>query len=158
MTFDRRWLLPALAALLLLAACGDDDDDAQPDPTSAPTTAATSTATTEPTESPTATATAEPTETPTEAPTQAATEEPSGTTHSATIENFQLPDLMIAVGDTIRWTNADGAPHTSTGRNSEWDSGTIPQGSAFSETFTTAGSFEYYCTIHPSMVGTITVQ
>lgn len=78
--------------------------------------------------------------------------------HSATIENFQLPDLTIAVGDTIRWTNADSAPHTSTGRNSEWDSGTMPQGSAFSETFNTAGSFEYYCTIHPSMVGTITVQ
>lgn len=161
MTFDRRWLLPALAALLLLAAaCGDDDDDAQPDPTSAPTT--TSTATAEPTESPTSAATAEPTATPTEAPTEApttaATEEPAGTTHTATIENFQLPDLTIAVGDTIRWTNADGAPHTSTGRNSEWDSGTIPEGSAFSETFATAGSFEYYCTIHPSMVGTITVE
>lgn len=159
MTFDRRWLLPALAALLLIAAaCGDDDDDAQPDPTSAPTTTATSTATSEPTESPTATATAEPTEAPTEAPTPTATEEPSGTTHSATIENFQLPNLRIAVGDTIRWTNADGAPHTSTGRNLEWNSGTLSQGSAFSETFSTAGSFEYFCEIHPSMVGTITVE
>jgi plastocyanin len=159
MTFDRRWLLPAFAMLLLLAAaCGDDDNDTDASPTSAPTTAATSTATAEPTESPTAEATEAPTEAATEAPTEAATEAPSGTTHAATIENFQLPDLTIAVGDTIRWTNADSAPHTSTGRNREWDSGTLSQGSAFSETFSTAGSFEYYCEIHPSMVGTITVQ
>jgi plastocyanin len=156
MTIDRRWLLPALAALLLLAAaCGDDDDDApQSTPTASPTAEATAEPTEEATPAPTEDATAEPTEEPTAAP----TDEASGTTHDVEIANFQLPDVMIAIGDTIRWTNLDGAPHTSTGRNLEWDSGTISQGSRFGQTFETAGSFEYYCMIHPSMVGTVTVQ
>jgi plastocyanin len=163
MTIDRRWLLPAFAALLLLlVACGDDDDDA-PDstPTPPPTTEATAEPTEEataPTTAPTEEPTAAPTTAPTEEPTAAPTEQPSGTTHDVEIVNFQLPDVTIAVGETIRWTNVDGAAHTSTGRNNEWDSGTMPQGSRFAETFATAGTFEYYCTIHPSMVGSITVE
>ena len=147
MTFDRRWLLPALAALLLIAAaCGDDDDDDAASPIPAQTATATATATAEATEEPTAEPTAEP------------TDESSGTTHDFDIVYFTLPDVTVAVGDTIRWTNIDGTAHTSAARNNDWDSGSLPDRSRFGFTFDAAGSFEYFCTIHPSMVGTITVE
>ena len=42
--------------------------------------------------------------------------------------------------------------------NGEFDSGTLAQGDEFSETFGTAGTFAYHCTIHPSMTGTVTVE
>ncbi len=157
MTFDRRWLLPALAALLLIvAACGDDDDDdgnAQPAPgTSTP--AATMTA--EPSEEPTA----EPTEAATAEPTAAPTEEPAddGSTHDLQIVNFSHVDFTVAVGETVRWTNVDGTAHTTTGRDGDWDSGSMRDGSRFGHTFAAAGTFEYFCTIHPQMMGTITVE
>jgi len=134
--------LPALAALLLIAAaCGDDDDDDVASPIPATTT-------------PTAAATAEATEEPTAEP----TEESSGTTHDLDIVNFTHSDLTVAVGDTVRWTNIDGTAHTSTARNNDWDSGSMPDRSRFGFTFDAAGSFEYFCTIHPTMVGTITVE
>jgi plastocyanin len=39
-----------------------------------------------------------------------------------------------------------------------WNSGSIAPGGKFSMTFTVAGSFPYHCSIHPGMVGTVTVQ
>jgi plastocyanin len=67
------------------------------------------------------------------------------------------PDT-IAAGDTIVWTNNDTEAHTSTGDNGAWNSGVIAPGATYSRTFSTAGTFTYHCTIHPGMVGTITVQ
>ncbi len=55
----------------------------------------------------------------------------------------------------ITWTNRDSAPHTITGDN--FDSGSISQGSTFSQTFKDAGTFDYVCTIHPSMKGKVVV-
>jgi plastocyanin len=54
--------------------------------------------------------------------------------------------------------NNDTTTHTSTGSNGAWDSGSIAPGASFSRTFPAAGSFTYHCTIHPGMVGTVTVQ
>jgi plastocyanin len=67
------------------------------------------------------------------------------------------PDT-IAVGDTISWTNNDSTAHTTTGDDGSWNSATIQPGAAFSRTFTTAGTFTYHCTIHPGMIGTVTVR
>ncbi|MDA0988012.1 MAG: DNRLRE domain-containing protein [Chloroflexi bacterium] len=84
-------------------------------------------------------------------------------TVEATIASFVLPDLTITVGTTVTWTNADGAPHTTTsGTNGQfdglgWDSPTLSTNETFSHTFTEAGTFAYTCVIHPSTNGTVTV-
>jgi len=85
------------------------------------------------------------------------------TTVEATIVNFTLPNLTITVGTTVTWTQADGAPHTTTsGTNGQfdgqgWDSPTLSTNETFSHTFNEAGTFTYTCRIHPSMNGTVTV-
>jgi len=77
------------------------------------------------------------------------------------IVNFAFnPDTVtISVGDTVRWTNNDGAiSYTATSTTGVFDSGTLGNGQQFSFTFTQAGIYPYHCSIHPSMTGTITVD
>lgn len=64
--------------------------------------------------------------------------------------------ITIKVGDTVEWINQDGNAHTVTGEG--FDSGELTQGASFSYTFDQPGSYNYQCTIHPSMTGTINVQ
>jgi plastocyanin len=71
---------------------------------------------------------------------------------------FSPSTTTVTVGGSVTWTNNDNTTHTSTASNGAWDSGGIAPGGRFTRTFTTAGSFPYHCTIHPGMVGTITVQ
>ncbi|MCL5095996.1 MAG: CHRD domain-containing protein [Candidatus Omnitrophica bacterium] len=79
---------------------------------------------------------------------------------------FQPANLTINMGDTVTWTNAGAFQHTSTSGNSPpasdglWDSGIVQPGGTFSHTFTTAGTFPYFCAIHYflGMTGVITVQ
>jgi plastocyanin len=71
---------------------------------------------------------------------------------------FGTNPLTIAVGTTVAWTNNDSIAHTSTADASQWNSGTINPGQTFRFTFTSAGRYTYHCTIHPNMVGTVTVQ
>lgn len=66
--------------------------------------------------------------------------------------------ITIAVGGTVTWMNNDNTAHTATATAGAFDSGTIAPGASFSRTFTAAGSFPYRCTLHPGMVGTVTVQ
>ena len=61
------------------------------------------------------------------------------------------------VGDTIEWTNEDIVAHTSTARNGAWDVMVQPKGKG-SVTLKSAGTIEYYCRLHPNMVGSITVS
>jgi len=73
--------------------------------------------------------------------------------------SFDPPTLTIDQGDIVTWTNNHTVPHTTTSDDgTEWDSGTMAPGATFSYTFTSAGSFPYHCTIHPMMMGTITVE
>ena len=81
---------------------------------------------------------------------------------ASSIANFSLQDLTITVGQTVRWSNADSAPHTTTSGGpgaltGVWDSATLTQGQSFDFTFTEAGVFQYFCIIHPSMTATATV-
>jgi plastocyanin len=71
---------------------------------------------------------------------------------------FSPSKSRIAVGDTVRWTNMDSAPHTSTSDNGIWNSGTLAQGQSYSRVFTSTGTFPYHCAVHPSMKDTIFVQ
>lgn len=69
---------------------------------------------------------------------------------------FSQPELTIAPGTTVTWTNTGVAPHTVSGLPTE--SGTLEPGASFSFTFTDAGAFDYRCAFHPQMVGRITVD
>jgi plastocyanin len=87
-----------------------------------------------------------------------------GHVHKSAIVNFRLETVTIEVGTTIEWKNDDGAGHTATfgsfGSNNAgdiWDSGNLIADVTFSHTFEEAGEFPYFCRIHPSMTGTITV-
>ena len=71
---------------------------------------------------------------------------------------FSPNPITVKVGDSVTWTNNDSVAHTSTANNSAWNSGLINPGGSFKTTFSTAGSFVYHCSIHPGMVGTVTVQ
>src|SRR5579871_2255207 len=66
--------------------------------------------------------------------------------------------ITVSRGGTVMWVNNDSISHTSTSDTNVWNSGTIAPGASFSMTFPTAGTFPYHCTIHPNMVGTVTVQ
>jgi plastocyanin len=68
---------------------------------------------------------------------------------------FDPESVTISTGDTVRWTNMDSANHTATG--STFDSGILEEGDSYEFTFTETGTFEYYCSIHPEMEGTVTV-
>lgn len=84
----------------------------------------------------------------------------NGQTHSVAIQNFAFvpSTLTIKPGDTVRWTNEDAAPHTSTSDTANWDSGALNQSQTFSLIFTNTGSYPYFCEFHPTMRGTIQVQ
>ena len=80
---------------------------------------------------------------------------------SASISNFAFApqEIEVAVGQEITWTNEDSAPHTVTATSgAEFDSGTMEQGATYTWKATKAGTVEYFCAIHPSMTGTITVK
>ena len=79
-----------------------------------------------------------------------------------TIENFSHQDAQIKVGETLVWTNVDGAPHTVTLRSrgvveSGFDSGFVGPGQSFALRFDDPGEYSYTCTLHPSMNGAIVV-
>jgi len=71
---------------------------------------------------------------------------------------FQPATVTVPVGGTVTWTNRGNAPHTSTSRTGVWDSGRLTSGQSFSFTFRQAGSFAYFCMIHPQMTATVVVQ
>ena len=66
--------------------------------------------------------------------------------------------VTIARGGTVTWVNNDTIPHTSTSDSGAWNSGNLAAGASFSMTFPNSGSYPYHCTLHPGMVGTVTVQ
>jgi plastocyanin len=74
---------------------------------------------------------------------------------------FTPSQITVAKGGTVTWTNNDNTTHTVVDDLSNVGgphSGDIAPGSSYSFTFTKTGSFQYHCTIHPSMRGTIVVK
>jgi plastocyanin len=67
-------------------------------------------------------------------------------------------NLQVPVGATVTWTNDDGAQHTATAKSRDWDTGKLGQGESGAITFRVAGTYTYYCTIHPSMVARVVVR
>jgi len=96
---------------------------------------------------------------------------------SATVENaagsstpgcepdcFIPSPVVITVGGTVTWENTDTAAHTSSsgtpagGPDGVFDSSLIMTGASFSHTFDSAGTFDYFCMVHPWMTGTVIVK
>jgi plastocyanin len=71
---------------------------------------------------------------------------------------FNPATVTIKVGETVTWTNQDGAVHTVVADDNSWTSDSLGQGASFSHTFDTAGTFTYRCGVHPAMKGTVIVQ
>ena len=82
----------------------------------------------------------------------------TGVTHM-NMQNFayQMANIQVRVGTTVTWTNQDSVPHSVTFKNGMKDSSLLYQGQSFSYTFNTPGTYQYYCTVHPNMVATVTV-
>ena len=76
-----------------------------------------------------------------------------------TIDNFTFEpaQLTVKVGTTVTWKNRDDIPHTVVAAG-KFRSKTIDTDDSYSFTFTTAGDYKYFCSLHPHMTGTIKVE
>ena len=75
------------------------------------------------------------------------------------IDNFSFgPDLKIAAGTTVTWTNHDDAPHVVASDTNIFKSKTLDTNDRFSYTFAKPGTYVYYCTVHPRMIAKVVVQ
>ncbi|MFA6530881.1 MAG: cupredoxin family copper-binding protein [Candidatus Micrarchaeia archaeon] len=83
----------------------------------------------------------------------------TATSYEVSIENgtFVPREIQIRVGDTVTWRNNDIMPHTATSTGN-FNTGAISQGSWSNVTFNQEGTFEYICTLHPSMIGKVIVS
>jgi plastocyanin len=76
------------------------------------------------------------------------------------IDNFTFTpaNVTIAPGTTVTWINHDDVPHTATSTTRAFASAALDTDEKFSFTFSKAGTFPYYCAVHPHMTGQITVK
>jgi plastocyanin len=76
------------------------------------------------------------------------------------IDNFTFNPQQITVkaGDTVTWVNHDDIPHTVTSKTMAFRSKAMDTDDKFSFTFATPGKFDYFCSLHPHMTGTIVVE
>jgi plastocyanin len=76
------------------------------------------------------------------------------------IDNFSFgpAELTVKVGTTVTWTNRDDIPHTVVSTDKVFKSKVLDTDEKFSYTFSTAGSFPYFCSIHPKMTGKVLVK
>jgi plastocyanin len=65
--------------------------------------------------------------------------------------------LTVHAGSTVTWTNHDEEPHTVAANDGSFHSPGMGTGGTFSHTFSAAGTFDYVCSIHPMMHGTVVV-
>ena len=74
-----------------------------------------------------------------------------------TIDNFTFtpPELTVAVGTTVKWVNHDDIPHTVASKDKAFRSQALDTDDSYSFTFTSAGTFDYFCGLHPHMVGKV---
>jgi plastocyanin len=75
------------------------------------------------------------------------------------IDNFTFhpAELTVKVGTTVTWTNHDDIPHTVVSAG-KFRSKTLDTDDSFSFTFTAAGDYKYFCSLHPHMTGMIKVE
>jgi plastocyanin len=79
---------------------------------------------------------------------------------SITIDNFSFTpkEITVAAGTTITWVNRDDVPHTVVSPDKKFRSKALDTDDKFSFTFTDAGTYNYFCSVHPMMTGKIIVK
>jgi plastocyanin len=70
---------------------------------------------------------------------------------------FDPPILTVKAGTTVTWVNADDIPHVVSEKDGKFRSSALDTDDKFSQTFSTVGTVEYFCAIHPHMMGKIVV-
>ncbi len=77
-----------------------------------------------------------------------------------TIDNFTFTpkELTVAVGTTVKWVNHDDIPHTVVEKKTTFRSKALDTDDSYSFTFTSVGTFDYFCGLHPHMVGQVIVK
>ena len=77
-----------------------------------------------------------------------------------TIDNFTFTpkELMVVVGTTVKWVNHDDIPHTVVEKKTSFRSKALDTDDSYSFTFASAGEFDYFCSLHPHMVGKVIVK
>ncbi len=140
-TFRKRQALVSAVSVLLLAGCSAAQPDAQPSVTFG--SGSTAGMTGMPSIS---------------APPAGATSAPVAG-DQVSIDNFAFAPatLTIRAGGTVTWTNRDEEPHTVAAGDGSFHSPGMGTGSTYSRTFATPGTFDYVCSIHPMMHGTVVV-
>ncbi|WP_083915214.1 cupredoxin domain-containing protein [Ilumatobacter nonamiensis] len=141
-------LLASTAVVVGLAACSGSDSDS----TSSPASEAPSSEAVDSTPD---------TSTSSESGTDASDAASAGPAVNLERSRFEPAELEVSVGDTVTFTNSDAFAHTVTandGEDFEFDSGEFGESETFEMTFDEAGSVAYFCQIHPTMRGTITVS
>ncbi len=71
---------------------------------------------------------------------------------------FDPPQITVKAGTTVVWTNDDDIPHTVTSTTQTFKSAALDTHDKFSFTFTTPGTYKYFCSLHPHMTATIVVE
>jgi plastocyanin len=87
----------------------------------------------------------------------AATALPSETTASIADHTFKPETLTVPVGTTVAWKNDDDTVHTVVARDGTFRSQALDTEDKFSFTFDKAGTFEYFCSLHPYMKARVVV-
>jgi plastocyanin len=89
---------------------------------------------------------------------QAAQAPPAAVT--VTIDNFSFTpkEITIAKGTTVTWVNHDDVPHTVVNADKVFRSKALDTDDRFSFTFSDAGTFGYFCSVHPMMTGKVIVK
>jgi plastocyanin len=87
-------------------------------------------------------------------------QENQAATAAVKIDNFSFgpATLTVAVGTTVTWVNHDDIPHTVVSTDGAFKSKVLDTDEKFSFTFSKAGSYPYFCSIHPKMTGKVVVQ
>lgn len=99
---------------------------------------------------------------PTPRPTPKPTPKPSAPPATSTTLDagdlfFRPGTVTVPAGTTLTWRNVGAAPHTVTADDRSFDSGIFAAGATWSHTFSTAGTFPYFCAVHPAMTGAVVV-
>ncbi len=89
-----------------------------------------------------------------------ATDQPSAANVAVKIDNFVFGPqaITVPVGTTVTWTNSDDIPHTAVSTDGVFKSKVMDTDEKFSYTFTKAGTYSYYCSVHPKMTGQVVVK
>jgi plastocyanin len=91
---------------------------------------------------------------------QANAEQPPAATADVKIDNFSFgpQTLKVAIGTTVTWTNRDDIPHTVVSTDGSFKSKVRDTDETFSYKFEKAGTYPYFCSLHPKMTGQIVVH